>query len=208
MLTLLLAAFFVPNFNTYATAIFTAFTGLGFALSGTITDFLGSCIFLFVKHPYYVGDRIEINRVQLYVERIALMTTRFSRVDNGKFVQLPHSLLNTYWIENLTRSKVLKEYLTIAVSPDTTFETIEAIEEDLKIFVERNERDFKKGSVAISLSSINDLTQLKLDIEVEHKVCSVLSKNRAWPLVPLISKKVSCRLGATMLMRLRIVQVL
>ena len=54
------AAFFVNNFNTYATAIFTAFTGLGFALSGTVTDFLGSCIFLFVKHPYYVGDRIEV----------------------------------------------------------------------------------------------------------------------------------------------------
>ena len=166
----LLAAFFVNNFNTYATAIFTAFTGLGFALSGTVTDFLGSCIFLFVKHPYYVGDRIEINHIQLYVDRIALMTTRFSRVDNNKFVQLPHSLLNTYWIENLSRSKRLKEYFTIAVSADTSFDTIDKIRSDLQDFVRRNARDFKEGSVDIQLSSMTDLTQLKLDVEVEHKV--------------------------------------
>ena len=98
------------------------------------------------------------------------MTTRFARADNGKFVQLPHSLLNTYWIENLSRSKVLKEYFTIAVNPDTSFKTIEDIEKDLVRFVERNKRDFKKDTVHISLSSINDLTQLKLDVEVEHKV--------------------------------------
>ena len=174
------AAFFVPNFNVYATAIFTAFTGLGFALSGTVTDFLGSCIFLFVKHPYYVGDRIEINRVQLYVHRIALMTTRFNRVDNGKFVQLPHSLLNTYWIENLSRSKRLKEYFTISISPDTDFQKIEDIEADLKTFVKRNDRDFKVDSVGISLSSMSDLTQLQLDIEVEHKVSILFQSPLQW----------------------------
>ena len=170
----IIAAFFVPNFNTYATAIFTAFTGLGFALSGTVTEFLGSCIFLFVKHPYYVGDRVLINKVQLEVDRISLMTTKFSRVDNGTFVQLPHSLLNTFWIENLTRSKHLKEYFTIAVSADTEENTIKKIRDDMKRFVRMNNRDFVKDSSKIEVSSVSDLTQIRLDVEVEHKVVSLL----------------------------------
>jgi small-conductance mechanosensitive channel len=101
------------------------------------------------------------------------MTTRFNRKDNGTFVQLPHNLLNTLWIENYTRSKQLKEFFTIAVNPDTTFQQVEEIQQDLQGFVKRNERDFVDASSAVTLSSITDLTQLKLDIEVEHKVRNI-----------------------------------
>jgi hypothetical protein len=45
------AAFFSADFSKSSTQLWTTFTGLAFAIGGTVTEFLGCCIFLFVKHP-------------------------------------------------------------------------------------------------------------------------------------------------------------
>ena len=167
---LCIAAFFVNNFNVYATAIFTAFTGLGFAISGTVAEFLGSCIFLFVKQPYAVGDKCLIKDVQLEVDRISLMTTKFIRVDTGKLVQLSHNVLSTLWIENLSRSKRLKEHFVVAVSPDTSLNTVDTLRGDISAFARKNHRDFLEDSIKIQLVSVSDMTKLELVVEIEHKV--------------------------------------
>jgi len=52
---------------------------------------LGSCIFLFVKHPYDVGDRVDITgpeKEQLIVEKISLLYTVFVRIDKMQVVQV------------------------------------------------------------------------------------------------------------------------
>src|SRR5271169_1276426 len=64
---------------------------LSFIFAVTAQEFLGSCIFLFVKHPFDVGDRVDITGPEkecLVVEQISLLYTVFKRIDCMKMVQV------------------------------------------------------------------------------------------------------------------------
>jgi small-conductance mechanosensitive channel len=139
------AAFFSPDFSSKITSLWTTFTGLAFAIGGTVTEFLGCCIFLFIKHPYDVGDRVSINDVQLVVEHISLMYSVFKRVDSDSTVQIPHNIANTLWIENISRSRAMKERLKLSVAATTSNDDILALRGELQKFVtaEENRRDFQ-----------------------------------------------------------------
>ncbi|KAH8677715.1 Mechanosensitive ion channel-domain-containing protein [Xylariales sp. PMI_506] len=166
-------AFFQSSFiSTLATAG-TALLSLSFAFSVTTQEFLGSCIFLFVKHPYDVGDRVDITgseKEQLVVERISLLYTVFNRIDKMQIVQVPNIVLNNLWIENVTRSKAMKEVIDVNVSYDTTFEDIELLRQEMENFVRHtdNSRDFMPD-LAISVAGVGDLDKLQLKIAIKHK---------------------------------------
>lgn len=164
------AAFFSPDFSTKITSLWTTFTGLAFAIGGTVTEFLGCCIFLFIKHPYDVGDRCDINGVELIVEHISLMYSVFRRVDSDKTVQIPHNIANTLWVENISRSRAMKERLTLSVAATTSNEDILALRAELQKFVtaDENRRDFKPD-FDIELISVGNLQQLDLRVEIRHK---------------------------------------
>ena len=84
-------AFLSPNFITTLTTAGTTLLSLSFIFAVTAQEFLGSCIFLFVKHPYDVGDRVDINgpeKQNLVVEQISLLYTVFKRIDCMKMVQV------------------------------------------------------------------------------------------------------------------------
>ena len=83
------ATFFSPQFASKTSQLWTSFTGLAFAIGGTVTEFLSCCIFLFVKHPYDVGDRVNIDKQELIVKHISLMYSVFQRVDNDGVLQIP-----------------------------------------------------------------------------------------------------------------------
>lgn len=73
--------------NTIASAG-TALLSLSFIFAVTAQEFLGSCIFLFVKHPYDVGDRVNINDTKMIVDRISLLYSAFTRIDTMQVVQV------------------------------------------------------------------------------------------------------------------------
>jgi small-conductance mechanosensitive channel len=165
------ATFFSKSFASKTTQLWTTFTGLAFAIGGTVTEFLACCLFLFVKHPYDVGDRVDINEVELVVEHISLMYSVFRRVDSDKTVQIPHNVANTLWIENVGRSKQMKERLSLCVSAGTSMEDVLALRQELAKFVaaEENRRDFQQDFY-VELRNLNDLAKLELRVEIRHKV--------------------------------------
>jgi small-conductance mechanosensitive channel len=68
--------------------------GLSWLIGSSLQEVLGSIIFLFIKHPFDVGDRINVNTVSYTVKEIWLLSTVL--VDsNGTLVQSPNTLLNT-----------------------------------------------------------------------------------------------------------------
>lgn len=76
---------------TTLTTAGTTLLSLSFVFSVTAQEFLGSCIFLFVKHAYDVGDRVDITgseKEPLLVEQISLLYTVFKRIDNMQTVQV------------------------------------------------------------------------------------------------------------------------
>ncbi|KAI0485824.1 serine/threonine protein kinase [Xylaria cf. heliscus] len=166
-------AFFQSSFITTLATAGTALLSLSFIFAVTTQEFLGSCIFLFVKHPYDVGDRVDIagsEKEQLIVERISLLYTVFTRIDKMQVVQIPNIVLNNLWIENVSRSKAMKEGIDVNVSYDTSFEDIELLRLEMEKFVRapENSRDFQ-SDISIGVGGVGDLDKLTLKIAIKHK---------------------------------------
>ncbi|CAJ2511025.1 Uu.00g066500.m01.CDS01 [Anthostomella pinea] len=166
-------AFFQSSFVTTLATAGTALLSLSFVFAVTTQEFLGSCIFLFVKHPYDVGDRVDITgseKEQLVVEKISLLYTVFNRIDKMQVVQVPNIILNNLWIENVTRSKAMKEVIDLNVSFDTSFEDIELLRQEMENFVRapENSRDFLQD-IVIGVSGVGDLDKLQLKVAIKHK---------------------------------------
>jgi small-conductance mechanosensitive channel len=152
-----------------ATALWGGVAALSFAIAGTVQEFLGSCVFIFIKHPYDVGDRVEINSVSLIVEHISLLYTIFRQVDSGANTQIPNIVNNGQWIKNISRSKAMSESYHFSISSKTKFDAIENLNAELQSFIQDNRRDFQP-EVDVELISVGNLKELVLRVEVCHKV--------------------------------------
>ncbi|KAJ4305188.1 hypothetical protein N0V90_000719 [Kalmusia sp. IMI 367209] len=141
-----------------------------FVFAATCQEVLGSCIFLFVKHPYDIGDRVDIATDQFTVEHISLLYTVFKRINNGKIVQTPNIVLNNLWVENITRSKAMREQVSIFCAFDTSFEDISALKQEMATFVRdsQNSRDFHPD-IEVEVVGIAEMNKLELRCEIRHK---------------------------------------
>lgn len=67
--------------------------GLSWLIGGSLQEVLTSIIFLFIKHPFDVGDRIVVNKETYTVKEIRLLSTVL--LDSGStLVQAPNIILN------------------------------------------------------------------------------------------------------------------
>ena len=148
----------------------TAFLSLSFIFAITAQEVLGSCIFLFVKHPYDVGDRVDISGNQLVVERISLLFTIFRNMKDNRTTQVPNVLLNSNWIDNLTRSKPIHERVFLYIRPSTTLDDIQQLRNEISKFVleKDNSRDFQPN-INVELTDFYDMNKLELQVEIQHK---------------------------------------
>lgn len=167
---LVLVAFLNTSFVTMLATAGTALLSLSFVFATTTQEVLGSCIFIFVKHPFDIGDRVDITDVQLTVEHISLLFTVFKQVADGKMVQIPNIVLNTLWINNVSRSKAMRERLNITVDFGTSFEDVKALRQEMQNFVldKDNSRDFQP-EIEVEVVDINQMDKLTLRIEIRHK---------------------------------------
>lgn len=83
---------------------------------------------------------------------------------------MPNIVLNNLWIENVTRSKAMKECIDVNISFDTSFEDIELLRQEMEKFVRHpdNSRDFMPD-FSISIGSVNDLDKMTLKVIIKHK---------------------------------------
>ena len=163
-------AFLNSSFTTTLATAGTALLSLSFVFAATAQEVLGSCIFLFVKHPYDVLDRVDIGDDQLVVEHISLLYTVFKKVNTGKLTQTPNVVLNTQWIQNVSRSKAMKEQLLLYIHFDTTLEDIQLLKNEMQTFVrdKDNSRDFQPD-VDVEVTGIAEMNKLELKVEIRHK---------------------------------------
>lgn len=142
--------------------------------SATAQEFLGSCIFLFVKHPYNISDRVHISGPdgvnRLEVDSISLLYTSFKRVTDLELIQIPNSVLNTLWINNVSRSKGLLKRMEMYISFDTSMEDIETLRAEMEAFVRRedNKHEFQPD-IVIHCIEVGSMDKLQLQLEARHK---------------------------------------
>ncbi|KAJ5143686.1 Mechanosensitive ion channel MscS [Penicillium bovifimosum] len=167
---LVFISFVTTGFGTVIAAGATSLLSLSFVFSVTAQEVLGSCIFLFVKHPFDIGDRVEVNEVPFVVERISLLFTVFRNVKDHRVTQVPNNILNSLWVDNFTRADAMHEQLTIPVAFDTTFAEVQLLRQEMENFVrdKDNNRDFQPD-VNIELGGVGDMDKLQLCVDIRHK---------------------------------------
>jgi small-conductance mechanosensitive channel len=104
------------------------------------------------------------------VVRISLLYTVFRRIDTDAIVQVANSIVGTLFIENISRSRAMKERYQFSVDAATEFKALELLRAELEEFVRapENSRDYQ-SDVDIQLLSVGDLKQLDLRVEIRHK---------------------------------------
>ncbi|EXJ80791.1 hypothetical protein A1O3_07075 [Capronia epimyces CBS 606.96] len=158
------------SFTTTLATAGTALLSLSFVFSVTAQEVLGSCIFLFVKHPFDVGDRVDVGDNQYVVDRMSLLYTVFRRVADQKRSQVPNNVLNTQWIDNVSRSKAMRERIHLYVSFDTTFEDLDLLKKEMIAFVrdKDNARDFQPD-IDIEVTGLAEMDKMELTLDIRHK---------------------------------------
>ena len=165
-----------PTTKSIQQTIGVIFVGLAFAIGRTIHEFVLGVIFILFKHPFDVGDRVdvfnttELASVSVVVKRISLLYVVFRRVDDGKDVQFPNSRLTEKRIENLTRSGLNQQQISLYIDFATPFKDIQLLRTELEGFLSQKEnaRDFKPD-LNLRVVSIHDMSKLELKCTIVHK---------------------------------------
>ncbi|KAI1796400.1 Mechanosensitive ion channel-domain-containing protein [Ganoderma leucocontextum] len=127
---------------TLITSAGTLVLGLSWLIGSSLAEVLTSIIFLFVKHPYDVGDRVTVNKDTFTVKEIRLLSTIFLD-SNACLVQAPNTVLNGVFIHNMRRSPQMSESFEFDVAYATSFEQIERLRELMLSFLNVERRDYQ-----------------------------------------------------------------
>lgn len=170
---------FISLISTSAAGVLTsagsAVLALSWLFSATAQEFLQSCIFVFIKHPFDVGDRVSIygNTGALgrgddyFVKEISLLYTEFKKME-GHVVQAPNSYLNTLFILNMRRSGGLAEAVPITIKFGTTLDQIEGLRNHLLEFVKQEKREYQ-GNILTELREVVEAHSLTLNVVFFYK---------------------------------------
>ena len=163
-------AFLNSSLTTTLATAGTALLSLSFVFATTAQEILGSCIFLFVKHPFDVLDRVDIGTDQLVVKHISLLFTVFKHIDTHKLTQVPNIVLNAMWIQNISRSDAMREQLSIYIDFGTTLEDVQLLRNEMQAFVtdKENSRDFQPD-INVEITGIASMDKMELKVEIRHK---------------------------------------
>ncbi|KAJ5801918.1 uncharacterized protein N7503_004368 [Penicillium pulvis] len=170
---------FLSLISTSAAGVLTSagssLLALSWLFTATAQEFLQSVIFVFVKHPFDVGDRVTIYGNagdsglgdDYFVKEITLLYTEFKKMQ-GHVVQAPNSYLNGLFILNQRRSGALAEAIPIIIKYGTTIDQIDALRQRLLEFVRSEKRDFQSNMLT-ELREVTDNFSLTLNIVFFYK---------------------------------------
>ncbi|KAL0346738.1 UNVERIFIED_CONTAM: Mechanosensitive ion channel protein 10 [Sesamum calycinum] len=102
-----------------------------FMFGNTAKMIFEAIIFVFVVHPFDVGDRCVVDGVQMVVDEMNILSTIFLKADNEK-VCYPNAILATKPISNFNRSPEMGDAVEFAVDFNTSVESIAALKAKIK----------------------------------------------------------------------------
>ncbi|KAF1975801.1 hypothetical protein BU23DRAFT_529721 [Bimuria novae-zelandiae CBS 107.79] len=170
---------FISLISTSAAGVLTSagstVLALSWLFSATAQEFLQSVIFVFVKHPFDVGDRVTIYGNtgaaglgdDYFVKEIALLYTEFKKME-GHVVQAPNSYLNTLFILNQRRSGALAEAVPVVIKFGTTLEQIDSLRRRLLEFVTAEKREYG-SNILTELRQVTEVHSLTLNVVFFYK---------------------------------------
>ncbi|XP_023741447.1 mechanosensitive ion channel protein 6 [Lactuca sativa] len=139
-----------------------------FVFGNTCKTTFEAIIFLFVMHPFDVGDRCEVDSVQMVVEEMNILTTVFLRFDNQKIIY-PNSVLATKPIANYYRSPDMGDAVEFCIHVSTPSEKITLMKERITSYIEKKS-DHWYPAPMIVLRDVEDMNRLKISIWLSHRM--------------------------------------
>jgi len=165
---LIIAVMLEAQLATLITAAGTLVLGLSWLIGSSLHDVLTCIIFLFIRHPFDVGDRIDLgDKGTFTVKEIRLLSTIFLD-GHGTSVQVSNTVLDTLFIKNIRRSPKMSESFTFDVDFSTTFKQIEQLRSLMLGFVQMERRDFQP-SFDISVVDIPEQDKMVLQADIMYK---------------------------------------
>ncbi|XP_074264730.1 mechanosensitive ion channel protein 8-like [Silene latifolia] len=139
---------------------------LAFMFGNTCKTTFEAIVFLFFMHPFDVGDRCEIEGVQMVVEEMNILTTVFLKFDNHKVIY-PNSVLATKPISNYYRSPDMRETIDLSVHISTPVEKISLMKERITRYIEHRKEQWYPGPKVI-MKDVEDMNRIKITVWVYH----------------------------------------
>ncbi|XP_022769276.1 mechanosensitive ion channel protein 6-like [Durio zibethinus] len=139
-----------------------------FIFGNTCKTVFEAIIFLFIMHPFDVGDRCEVDGVQMVVEEMNILTTVFLRFDGQKIVY-PNSVLSTKPIGNFYRSPDMVETIEFCIHVSTPSEKIVIMKERITEYIESQEHHWHKNPLVV-VTDVEDMNKLKFTVSSKHKM--------------------------------------
>lgn len=164
---LIIAICLEAQLTTLVTGAGTLILGMSWLIGSSLSEVLTSIIFLFVRHPFDVGDRVDLEKASYTVKEIRLLSTIFLD-SNGIYVQAPNSVLNTMFIQNIRRSPQMSETFTFDVSYATSFEDLERLRDKMLNFVKEERRDYQPV-FDVAVVDFPDQEKMTLSAEIKYK---------------------------------------
>jgi len=170
---------FISLISTSAAGVLTSagstLLALSWLFSATAQEFLQSIVFVFVKHPFDVGDRVgiygntgsQLKGDDYFVKEIALLYTEFKKME-GHVVQAPNSYLNTLFILNQRRSGGLAEAVPVTIKFGTTLDQIEQLRNKLLDFVRAEKREYQPN-ILTELREVSEAHSITLNVVFFYK---------------------------------------
>ncbi|XP_021753007.1 mechanosensitive ion channel protein 6-like [Chenopodium quinoa] len=141
---------------------------VAFVFGNTCKNVFESIIFLFVIHPFDVGDRCEIDGVQMVVEEMNILTTVFLRYDNQKIIY-PNYILISKPIHNYYRSPDMGDAVEFCLHVATPPEKVALIRQRITSYIV-NKKEHWYPDPMIVVKDAENLYMLRIAIWVTHRM--------------------------------------
>ncbi|KAF7841348.1 mechanosensitive ion channel protein 6-like [Senna tora] len=141
---------------------------VAFVFGNTCKTVFEAIVFLFVMHPFDVGDRCEIDGVQMIVEEMNILTTVFLRYDNQKII-IPNSVLATKAIHNYYRSPDMGDAIDFFLHVSTPAEKIAVMKHRIQSYID-NKKEHWYPAPFIVLRDLEHLNMIRVSIWPTHRM--------------------------------------
>ncbi|XP_024042028.1 mechanosensitive ion channel protein 10 [Citrus clementina] len=139
---------------------------VGFMFQNTCKTTFESIIFVFVMHPFDVGDRCVIDGVQVIVEEMNILTTIFLRYDMEK-IYYPNSVLITKPISNFRRSPDMGDSVDFTIDVSTSVDAINALKKAIQAYIESKPKYWNPKHTVL-FKEIENVDKMKMAVCVSH----------------------------------------
>ncbi|XP_039156069.1 mechanosensitive ion channel protein 10 [Eucalyptus grandis] len=150
---------------------------LEFIFGNAAKDLLEAIVFVCAKHPFDVGDRCDVDGVEMEVAVKNILTTVFLTND-GEKKTYPNSVLASKPISNFNRSPPLSESVEFKVDFSASDESLGALKDKIQTYLDRNPNHWHPDPSVVA-KEILDGDHLKMVLHVTPTMNFLNARERA-----------------------------